>query len=213
MNTLRIINSSIVITILLAFCTCNFPNRKPGGVKAKNEKYYTSLNRFSKSMINHFPDKVNEKSHLYESFSPEVGEVGIHLMTFFETTPRIDNYIARYKPAEDSLLVINRFANSKNYGYNILISTNDSIQIEKEFFLGKYPVPNFWSNIYSTDSTTCKLPNDFILYVIEAKPGKFVDNSMLTDGRCMPKKWKNGFSKGIAISEERKIAIYWLVIW
>lgn len=213
MKTIHIVKLLITITILLVFCTCNFSTKTSDIVKAKNEKYYNSLNRFNKNMINHFPDKVNEESHLYERFSPKVGEVGIHLMTFFETTPMIDHILAQYMPNDDSLLVINRFANKQNYGYNISISTKDSIQIEKECFLGKYPVPNFWSNIYSTDSTTCKLPNDFTLYVLDAKPGKFIDISMLTDGRSMPKKWKNGFSKGIAISEERKIAIYWLVVW
>lgn len=214
MQKLDIFKLIMIFTIFFVFCTCNSQNSTSSRLKVKNEKYSNSLNRFDKNLTKHFPDKIEEKTNLYERFSPKVGEVGIHLMTSFETTPKIeDTILARYKPNEDCLFVINRFANNQNYGYNISISTTDSIQIEKDCFLNRYPVPNFWSNSYSTDSTICKLPNDFVLNVLEAKSGKFLEDSLLTDGKFMPKKWKNGFSRGIAISEKRKIAIYWLVFW
>jgi hypothetical protein len=29
----------------------------------------------------------------------------------------------------------------------------------------------------------------------------------------MPKQWQNGYSKGIAISKEKRTVVYWTVIW
>ena len=54
MRTLHIVKLLMIFTILLVFCTCNFPNTTSDRVKAENEKYCNSLNRFDKSMTDQF---------------------------------------------------------------------------------------------------------------------------------------------------------------
>ncbi len=77
------------------------------------------------------------------------------------------------------------------------------------------PIPNFhplyFYNIKITNGN--RLTNDFIIYVLDAQKGHFLPEEYLTKGLGMPKGWRNGFSKGIAISDDRNIIIYWIEVW
>lgn len=121
--------------------------------------------------------------------------------------------IAEYLSSADELLVLNRFTTNKNYGYPDSDEINEDL-IDVEGYRDLYPVPNF-SNFteYQSDATHCKLSDDFIILVLDAKPGKFLNEDNLTQGKYMPVDWKNGYSKGVAVSEKRKIIIYWVIIW
>lgn len=185
-----------------------------------NKKYNTSLNFFGKAMVDHFPKKIkNEKSSFTDSFSPELGNLELVLLDSVETDnlPEIvkeynDKAVTKYYASDTCLLIVNRFVSQNNH-YKVVPSGKDLKLIDLECYKGKLPIPNFWHNDYTTDDTECKLPKDFSLYVLETKAGKFVVDSLLTDGRFMPERWKNGYSKGVAISEKRRVIIYWLVIW
>jgi len=59
----------------------------------------------------------------------------------------------------------------------------------------------------------CKLQDGFTYYVIDAKPGKYLDDKYLKETNYMPKEWKHGYTRGFAISEEQKVIIYWVAIW
>lgn len=77
------------------------------------------------------------------------------------------------------------------------------------------PIPNFSPlHFYEYEITSLnRLTDDFVLYILDAKSGKYLPKEYLTTGLGMPDNWKNGFSKGIAISENRNIIVYWLEIW
>jgi len=121
--------------------------------------------------------------------------------------------IAEYLPNEDCLLILNRFTTNSNYGY---INENeiDLNLIDLQCYENKYPIPNF-SNFskYQTEKTDCKLKTDFTIYVLESRTGIFLDDKNLPESKFMPEKWEHGYSKGVAISEEREIIIYWIIIW
>ena len=77
----------------------------------------------------------------------------------------------------------------------------------------KYPIPNFvFETIYYNEYTKCHLMEDFNIYVLEAKKGLFVKEQEICEN-IMPNEWKHGYSKGAAISEEKKVIIYWVVVW
>jgi len=121
--------------------------------------------------------------------------------------------IAQYSSSSKCLLVLNRFDTHENYGS----PESDEIQnelIDLPCYKNLYPIPNFsvFSDYYS-DKTTCKLKKGFSIYVLDAKPGFFLKQNKLTEGKYMPVYWKNGFSKGVAINEKERIAIYWIIIW
>jgi hypothetical protein len=120
--------------------------------------------------------------------------------------------IGKYNSSDSCLLVIDRFLSTSKY-YKVENTDYDKRLIERPCYTGLFPVPNFWHNDFTTNETECKLPDDFVLYVIDAKQGKYLKEELLTSGWFMPKQWKNGYSKGLAMSRKRNIIIYWLVIW
>ncbi len=74
------------------------------------------------------------------------------------------------------------------------------------------PVPLFEIDEYK-GKTMSGLTEDFKLYVLDAKPGKYIDEKYLQECECLPEKWKHGYSKGIALSDEKQVVIYWVIIW
>lgn len=122
------------------------------------------------------------------------------------------NPIAHYSAGDTCLLIVNRFINRKEL-HNASPSEQELRLIDRDCYLDKYPIPNFWHTDYTVDKTQCRLPQDFEIYVLDAKPGKFKDDELLTDGRFMPEKWKNGYSVGYAVSKQRTALVYWLLIW
>lgn len=185
-----------------------------------NVKYEESISFFGKDMVAHFPKKINDKSGSFtNSFSPELGNLELVLFNVLESNNISniikefeDKSIAIYSASDSCLLVVNRFVSQNNH-YKVEPTKEELQLVDKDCYSDLYPIPNFWHNDYTTDKTECKLPKDFTIYVLESKHGKFVENNLLTDGRFMPDEWKNGFSKGVAISKNRNVIFYWLIIW
>jgi hypothetical protein len=76
-----------------------------------------------------------------------------------------------------------------------------------------FPLPTFYHEAVQLFNTEKYLPDDFIIYVIAAEPGIFLPEENLIKTTCEDEKWNHGYSRGIAISEKRGIAIYWLEMW
>ena len=121
--------------------------------------------------------------------------------------------LVRYKANKSCLLVVNRFTIKENWHLNYKSKYGDKNDIDRDCYEGLYPVPNFWDSQYITNDTESRLPKDFLIYVLEAHSGKFWNDKYLTKGKYMPEAWKNGYSKGVAISKKRKVIIYWFIIW
>jgi len=187
-------------------------------IKEKNLKYNENKGFFEDKFVEHFPSKIDEN---YISFIAE--RATDYDVIRFELTERIDSNkiqsikeklskqaIGNYKAQDSSLLVVNKGINKDNYytwkkGYIETNSVKENINV--------YPIPNFWNNDFAESSTASNLQEHFTIYVLDSKPGKFIDSKELTDGYGLPQKWKNGFSKGIAVSEYENVIIYWLIIW
>lgn len=54
---------------------------------------------------------------------------------------------------------------------------------------------------------------NYDLYIIEAKKGKFLAENNLSFGYGLPEEWRNGYTRGVAVNEDKGIVIYWLEIW
>lgn len=186
-----------------------------------NKEYQKVLATYDEKYISHFPSEL-EKLPLY--IKKDLTSAYDHprlILNSCYTKRTIDtlysffnkNAIASYNVTDTSLLIVNKFTNSDNWSrerkaYNAEIQDYLEVTDEK-----KYPIPNFWNNPQRVDYTGCKLPEDFTLFVVDAKSGIYFPDSCLTDGRYMPESWKNGYSKGVAISRKKKEAIYWFIIW
>ncbi len=215
--------------VIVAFFNagCKTDSRKITSSRAEDNVYVYLLNKyrdakdfFGKDMTDHFPNSPD--FHLYnytESFSPVLGNLELILWNMKpiqiqnESISRlINNSIENYSADDSCLLIVNRFVNRKDL-HKVNPSPSDMKMVERICYDQKKPVPNFWHTDYTTEVNSCKLSSDFELYVLEAKPGKCLEEELLTEGQYMPLKWKNGYSKGIAISKKEGAIIYWLTIW
>lgn len=57
------------------------------------------------------------------------------------------------------------------------------------------------------------VPSDLFVYVFEAKAGNFWKENCDEKRPESLKEWKNGYSKGIAISKKESLIVYWTMIW
>lgn len=216
---------SILILILLG---CILVSSCQGVKESPNQKMIDDLNRtylekksfFLNDLTNHFPHGLNENNITYtDNVSPEMGSLELMVIDSVSTDTLllIQKNLERickgkYNSSDTCLFVVDRFLSTNKY-YKLENTDYDKRLIERPCYTGRFPVPNFWHNDFTTNETECQLPDDFVLYVIDAKQGEFLKEELLTNGWFMPKQWKNGYSKGLAISRERNIIIYWLVIW
>ncbi len=182
-----------------------------------NKEYVKTKSFFNESYVKHFPQELDSSYIAYtDCVSPEVGELKL-ILTYKLVNNNLINIfankaIATYHPMDSCLLVVNRFATKDNF-YNVKVSNEEKHLINRSCYGSLFPIPNFWDNKFSTDQTLCKLSKDFVIYVLDSKAGKYLEDKLLTDGRFMPNKWKNGISKGVAINEKEKIIIYWMIVW
>jgi len=181
--------------------------------------YHAILRSFKPVFVNHFPLKMSEGT-TYRSKSAEYNLTYLFLyqrieksqfLKLFEVTK--NEYTEKYNAADSCLLVINMFTTQKNLTQNNKATSTDLLTLKDKCLKNKSPVPNFYNLDITLDSTRCKLPTGFELFIVDAKSGIYWDEKYLTDGKYMPEDWKHGYSKGIAMNEETLEVIYWFVIW
>jgi hypothetical protein len=152
----------------------------------------------------------------------EKNDVGLILYEYDVYIKEIDSIIervnkiaplAKYKSSDSCLLIINRFETLDTYKNFAIPPVKDSSQINKKCYRNQYPLPNFIEYYRPNKNSDLKLDNTFLIYVLEAGSGKYSEKYNLLPSPQMPDNWKNGYSKGIAISEQNKTIIYWSVIW
>lgn len=198
--------------------------------KKMQDDYRQSVQFFNSELVSHFPDKLPDSC----SFGATVpkkdtlkmlgfGVDGILLWKSYQEEEFITlqkDYLNRAKniyPANDSSLLL-------------VFSYCDVINIEGRTFedqepperqklarhnvttASSLPVPLFEIDDYK-GNTISGLTDDFKLYVIDAKPGKYIDEKYLQKCDCLPENWQNGYSKGVALSDEKQVVIYWVIVW
>lgn len=210
-----------IVLLYLAF-SCNVNKEEEEKNDSANfEKIYVAYQQyksfFDSSFIDHFPQKINGKQ---VTLIVDTNALSDHprLMVYtkimeLSLDTLLERVVASYQADDSCLLVVNRFTVRENWHLRSKHNYVDKSLISKECYKDKYPIPNFWDSDYVTLDTETRLPKDFTIYVLEAKSGEFWDENHRTNGRYMPEEWKNGYSKGVAISEKRNTIIYWFIIW
>jgi len=216
-NILLVLSEILWLTTL----SCQNPTTKDLVISDWQKKYNEDRVFFGEEFTSHFPKKIDKYTITFtEGKMPEIGDIELMLIRRFKDSKEaietenhfLNTSLANYQANDSCLLVVNRFVTRTNY-YKITLTEKDLLITNKECYKGLLPVPNFWHNDLTTEDTGCKLPKDFRLYVIDSKSGKYFDEKYLSNGVSMPVEWKNGYARGVAISRERNIIIYWLVIW
>ena len=199
------------IVIITLFFSCNN--------NTLFNKFLELKKSFNKEFVSHFPSEIDRDFEYNGSISPDFDNFRL---TFIHKVNK-DSILnlknlykkkskATYSASDSCLLIANRFMNNDNYGY-LKIKDEHYKDINRQCYADKLPIPNFWHNRYTTDSTDCKLPLDSEIYVIDAKKGEFKEKELLSKRKDMPLEWKHGVSYGIAISESKSVIVYWTVMW
>jgi hypothetical protein len=209
-----------LILILIIGSDCKIINSQDSNalmIKQLDKDYQERKSFFRKELINHFPKKLDTTYITFtDCESPDIGTLTLRLTIRYYDKTRINKIInksiAHYASNDSCLLIVNRFATIDRF-YKLQPSEEEKEIIDKDCYKDKLPIPNFWDSQIISETTYTKLPEDFIIYVLDAKRGEFMHTDFLTDGKSMPPDWKNGYTKGISVSEKRQIVIYWVDIW
>ena len=185
-----------------------------------NKRYKYVLDFFPDSLVHHFPTKLDTTNITFNEalgasdLSGNLELIVINNLNKDSTLNFEQNIVGSYNAGDSCLFVLNEYINMDNYGDVNSLNEHQKLPYNNKVCNDSlYPIPNFWHNDYTTDSTLCKLPDDFVIYVIDSKPGKFIDKELLNTRNIAPAKWKNGLSRGYAVSTERNVIIYWLIVW
>jgi hypothetical protein len=113
---------------------------------------------------------------------------------------------------------------------NLIELRKDIYPVEKcnYWFADKFPIPYFESYDFGLGEVKTKvetygeppyfihthqIPLDLQVFVIHAEAGSFwIEDCNETRPESI-KEWKNGYSRGFAVSEKENILVYWVMIW
>lgn len=208
------IYARIILCISLLGCNENT-------LKILNTKYEEAKMKFPSELITHFPSEIKTvKTSIYTRTYTQYENACFYLTQIIDSAVLYNLYnetkekaIIKISASDTCQLVLNRFHTIEDFSKRLSISREDYKKIDLSCYDNKYPIPNFYDNEYSTDTTESRLTSDFEILVLESKSGKFWDDKYLYGGEYMPPKWQHGYSKGIAFSREKSVIIHWFIIW
>lgn len=185
-------------------------------------QYMDSKSEFNKKLVNHFPPrKITIPYELINSKNIDKNDVSFMLYEYRagdKTKADLSNSmkkkaVAHYTNNDTDLLIVNRYETINTSENRLDVVISDSSKIEKKSYEKLLPIPNFIDFQEPNTKKDIKLKGNFDIYVLEAKSGNHFKEFDLKPNPQMPKKWKNGYSKGVAIEKERSIIIYWAIVW
>lgn len=218
---------TIVFLITSIFAGCK--NMTP--MQEFSNEYNSSLARFDKELVNHFPREYSDscvfstnaivrdtlelvcfdykKAILLKQYS---------LSEYIKVRECFDSLSKTVYLASDSTLLV-LFPYCDKIAIEGVVYDNQEVA-EKQL-LAKHnlkkgkslPVPLFEFDMYHGNSI-CGLSSDFKIFVLDAMADVYDnarDNSKSSE--CLPKEWLHGYSKGVALSDEQKVVIYWIAVW
>lgn len=205
MNCRTIIN--ILMLLLLSGCVNSESNRDK-----KNKDYFQVLNRFNKELVNHFPRKINiETFSTYYTKKIENNDVSLIHYEYdvdLNDLKKTLEFVLKKKKAfyqsnDTCLLIINDY------------KEKEIDELMKDSSCIKYcnPIPRFVNIKNPVKSNPTLLNSQYCIYVLDSSPNKYFRDFQLKPNPRMPKSWKNGYSKGIAINKTERTIIYWVTIW
>ena len=216
-----------VVFIMLSYCSCNNFNVK----EHFRHEYLNNLKFYNSTFISHFPKDYPDNSIFLTNIFPSEfaykkssGFVNYYTylvkkyseIEFLRLKKQLVKYSETiYEADENKLLLIFSYSNDLEI-HGKKYSDWESPKLQKlakhNLLATSLPVPLFESDEYK-GNTFSGLPEDFKIYVLDAKQGKYLEDKYLYDCSCLPEKWKHGYSKGVALSDKRKVIIYWVTVW
>ena len=211
----------IIIGICLGACTSPYL------------KYYykQQLSVYEDSLVRHFPQKINADivgTYILGPTPVEKNSFHYHALLLAKIYKekdynalhfQIDSITKKVYEITDTNLLVFKYTDS------VGCEGSKYLLIEKPFMkelakqnlaLGdRLPVPWFTNkDHYNGEDILDYYDPSFKLHVIDAQPGIYLPEEKLYDSsKCMPEKWRHGFSRGVALCDKTRQAIFWIIIW
>lgn len=194
------------------------------------QSYRQQLSLWEDSLVSHFPDKFGEGKSLYPILTNPPEENSFYYTSFFymnEYQPedyaqlhaRVDSMTKKVYGMEEPSLRLFIYLDSLEVADSKLpIKENPYVKelAARNFTLeDELPVPWFsGSSFYNGVDILDWYDPNFKLYVIDARPGVYLPEGKLYDSSgCLPEKWRHGYSRGVALNDKTREAIFWIVAW
>ena len=197
------------------------------------KRYHKSLSFFGDSLVKHFPREFEHGGYsttVLSSTDTIRYFFKTHRMYFYTNYSNQEYPIIRssvdslakavYNTNDSTLLLVFDYLDKVEADGRVFDDT--ATPLEKELAhrnkntSKSLPVPLFSDEtgaIY-TSITYSGFRDGFKLYVLDADYGFFLPRNKLSDSSvCLPKKWKHGYSRGVALNDQTKEAVYWIVVW
>ena len=193
--------------------------------------YKQRLSVYEDSLVDHFPKKFKGgilQVQRLSSIPPKKNSFHYHGLFAAKTYKeqdyntlyfQIDSVTQKiYEITDDNLLVF-------KYMDSVVSSVDSSLTLEKPYIkelaqhnltLGnKLPVPWFTNkDHYNGENVLDYYDPSFKLHVIDAQPGIYLPEEKLYDSsKCLPEKWRHGYSRGVALCDKTRQAVFWIIIW
>jgi len=189
------------ITIIILLFSCKSKNIKSETndlfLKKLNSDYTIWKNEFPDSLTKHFPDKIDKNFVSFGSSYRDEPRTFLHLNLEKKLTKEEKQRFLKIQSTSDTC-IIRIYANRNTYGFD-------------KKGLGEcdqyVPVPEL-----NLISTLDPVPADLKYYILELSRQTFINHEMYLR-YYLPEEWKNGMSRGVAISEKENIIFYWLIMW
>ncbi len=219
----------LFVLLIVLFSAC----KNTSVQQSMRNSYHKSLSFFGDSLVKHFP-----KEFEHGGYSTTVlGSIDTiryffktHRMYFYTKysdqeypaiRSRVDSLTKAVYDANDStLLLIFDYLDKVEADGRVFDDT--ATPLEKELARRNkntsksLPIPLFSDEtgaIY-TSITYSGFRDGFKLYVLGADSGFFLPSNKLSDSSvCLPEKWEHGYSRGVALNDQTKEAIYWIMVW
>lgn len=190
--------------------------------KINQQKYLNYRNKFDVQFTTQFPTEIGSNRYsIYCYENKTKNKVG--LLLYEADIPKQDIYlikdeldkskIAVYSSMDTCLLIVNRFETKQTSENRDMPIISDSSKLNRVCYDKLFPIPNFFETPSANLNNESRLQEGFLIYVLQADSNKYLSNFIMKPFNQVPTKWKNGYSKGVAINVQKKEVIYWSIAW
>ncbi len=231
----KIIKFTVLLVCVIVFTNCNYCNDNTMYNDPSKRQFIEQMKlMYEKDIIDLFPSICrnpylgsNCRVYYYSPWNDSIQSdfCGCAYFSINITSDMLDSlermdYIEKIKYS-DTLFTID--VPYMTYAESYRNPMKDSLQIpiadmrrHSYFTLGKYCCDTFFIGEYRFIEEREILPDDLIVYVIEAESGNFWKNKDKAVNEKRPvlsEHWKHGYVKGIAVSNKLSHACWWAIAW
>ena len=215
----------IIIVGLLFFVKCTSPISRVD-ISYKKAKSSFGVEMKILGLTNHFPKVLNTKEYYFEVLPPSTNCIKQYGYFYL-----VDEISENHKKL-DSVRYNNLYSTpyvSDNIIINLSTLKRDVFSVKKcnKWYSKKLPIPYFESYNFGLGKKVIEekvkgdilynyiytIPKDLEVYVIKAEAGDFWKESCNEKRPKSLKEWQHGYSKGIAVSEEENVIVFWTMLW